>query len=75
MTSRVSPASSASGVVHANWCCIGMSGTFMPTMRPMLGPHIPAQLTTNSVSMRPLSVSTALTLPFLTSMPVTSVSP
>src|ERR671913_499971 len=38
-TSRVSPASSSSGVVHAYWCCIGTSGTFMPTIRPILGPH------------------------------------
>src|ERR671910_801226 len=42
-TSRVSPASSSSGVVQAYWCCIGTSGTFMPTIRPILGPHIPAQ--------------------------------
>ena len=47
----------------------------MPTIRPSLGPHIPAQLTTTSVSMRPREVSTARTRPDSTSMPVTSVSP
>jgi len=47
----------------------------MPTIRPIFGPHIPAQLITKSVSMRPREAFTALTRPPSTSMPVTSVSP
>ncbi len=58
--------SPGTGVVQAYWCCIGVrSGTKAPAIRPMRGPHIPAQLRTYSVSMRPREVSTARTRPSL----------
>src|SRR3546814_2542858 len=51
------------GSVTMYWCSTETSGTFTPTVAASARVHCPAQQTTTSQSMRPLSVTTAVTLP------------
>jgi hypothetical protein len=71
--SRVSPASSGSGLVQVIWCSTGMSGISIPAIRPTFGPQMPAQINTRSVAILPLGVTTAWTRPFETSIAKTGV--
>ena len=54
-------------------CAIGITGTTTPAIAPSSAANIPPALTTISVSMRPLSVSTAWTRSRSASIPVTRV--
>ena len=54
-------------------CAIGTTGTVTPASAPSSPANIPPALTTTSVSIEPLSVSTAVTRPRSVEMPVTRV--
>ena len=50
------------GPTSAIWCTAGVSGMLAPAIAAMRGLHTPQAITTCSASMRPLSVTTALTV-------------
>ena len=61
------------GPTSAIWCTAGVSGIVAPAIAAMRGLHTPHAIATCSASMRPLSVTTAVTVPSVTSMSSTSV--
>ena len=54
-------------------CAIGTIGTVTPAMAPISAANMPPALTTTSVAIEPLSVSTPVTRPRSTPIPVTRV--
>ena len=71
----ISPSVSASwghGPTEIIWCTAGTSGMLTPAMSPILGLHTPQAMTTDPVSMSPLSVRTRVMRPSSTSRPSTS---
>ena len=55
------------------WWSTGIEHANVPTIAAIRGAHMPAAFTTVSASIRPPSVSTAVTAPSRVSIPVTSV--
>ena len=61
------------GSVTRYWCAIGTMGIVTPAIRPTSGAAMPAAFTTVSVPIVPRSVSTPVTRPSATAIPVTRV--
>src|SRR6478672_9721847 len=61
------------GCVTRYSCAIGTTGTRTPASRPSSAANIPPALTTTSASIAPCSVSTPVTRPSVTPIPVTRV--
>ena len=65
--------STSIGPTSAIWWTAGVRGIVAPAMAATRGLHTPQAMTTWSASIRPLSVTTAVTAPSTTSMSRTSV--